>query len=56
MLRGEKSPKSKLTEAQALRIKRLKGRAVGADLARKYNVDPGTIYAIWKGKNWGWLE
>jgi len=49
---GENNARSVLTEKQVRYILSMKGKATGASLARKFNVDPGTIYAIHKRINW----
>jgi hypothetical protein len=56
MLLGEKSPVSKLTEDQAREVKRLKGKEFGRIVAEKFAITPSAVYAIWKGRNWGWLK
>lgn len=53
---GERHRWSKLKAPDVLRIRRLEGVKTGRALAREYDVDPGTIYAIWKRRNWAWLK
>ena len=50
--RGEGNIHSRLTEAQVREIIPLKGVISGCKLAKKYNVNPGSIHAIWRGKAW----
>jgi len=60
VLRGDKHPTSKLTEAQAREIKALKRDGVFAffrhkDIASIYGVNPRTISHVLNGVNWAWL-
>jgi hypothetical protein len=52
---GEQNPSAILNEADVLSIRQRYRRGIGATLAREYGVDSGTVYAIVKRKNWGWL-
>lgn len=52
-LRGEKHPRSKLSQKDVKEIKALKNNNIsGYDIAEKYNVSSTTIYNIWKEKVW----
>lgn len=57
-LRGSKSPKSVLTNKQVLEIKRLlaDGKLRKAHIARQFNVPFSTIYSIYSGQSWSWLD
>lgn len=50
---GEKNGQNKLTEEQVKIIKKSKGIR---PLARRFNVNPKTIYDIKIGKNWSYLN
>lgn len=56
VLRGERCVRSKLTEAQARKIKSLAWQVPSPLLAKEYGVGPGTIRAIWKGRSWKHLS
>jgi hypothetical protein len=51
---GEEVATSKLTEQQAREIKF--GAETAQSIAARYGVTPEAVYAIRKGKNWGWLS
>ena len=51
--KGELHPSARLNEANVLKIREMASAGVkGATIARKYGVDPGTIYAIVNRKSW----
>lgn len=57
-VRGERHPRSKLTEDEARMLKGLmlgSGRVVISDLAREYGVSASLLYGLRDGRNWGWL-
>jgi len=51
-LKGEKNPKSKLTEENVKEIKKLSHSFTKSQLAEKYGVLKGTIIHITKGRTW----
>lgn len=51
-LTGAANGRSKLTDDQADYIRRQKGRAVAAHLAREVGISKHAIYAIWQGRSW----
>lgn len=54
--RGERSPTAKITEKQALEIRRLCRKGVSqADMARRFKVYRSTISRIVSGDRWSWL-
>lgn len=53
--RGEKAGTAKLTEADVLEIRRLRGVETQTALARMFGVDRSNIGLIQRRKNWGWL-
>lgn len=53
---GEKTSMSKLTEAQVLEIKRLKGKVGPRQVAKMFGVERHAIQNINRGKTWGWLN
>lgn len=59
-LKGRKNPSNVLSGKQVREIReRLaadSSRGVGTKLAAEYGVNPNTIYAIRKGRSWGWLD
>ena len=61
-LRGERSPHSELTEAQAKEIledwdpERGRWMTPGAEWARRLGVSPSTIYMLRRGETWKHLE
>lgn len=61
-LRGENSPHSELTEAQAKKVlddwdeKTDRWKQSGAEWARKLGVSPSTIYMLRRGETWKHLE
>jgi hypothetical protein len=52
---GEQNPIAVLSEVDVLSIRQRYRHGLGATLAREYGVDPGTVYAVVKQKNWHWL-
>lgn len=54
--RGERNGIAKLTRAQAEEILSLKGKVSAAEIARRLSVSRQTVYSIWRGDNWGWLN
>lgn len=55
VVRGSRSVHAKLTEADVLTIRAVRGLVSQASLANRYNVTQGTISSILSGKNWAWL-
>lgn len=56
-MRGERSPVSRLTEAQVHEIRqRITSGERIALIAKSYGVRPTAIYSIRNGKSWWWLE
>lgn len=59
-LKGHRNPFVILTASQVIEIRsRLSHgcpRGIGTKLAAEYGVHPNTIYAIRKGRSWGWLD
>lgn len=49
---GEENGLSKLTTLQVKEIRELQNKSRRIDVARKYNVDPCNISAIWDRKTW----
>jgi hypothetical protein len=49
---GLRHGRTKLTASQVQEIRLLKGQQFGRAVARRYGVTYGTIYSIWRGKNW----
>jgi hypothetical protein len=49
---GEDHGMAILTEADVRIIRTLRGKVTGAELGRRYHVNPQTIRAIWTGRNW----
>lgn len=49
---GERHPNSKLTDAEASVVKRLKGHVPVASVARALGLAPAQITRIWKGKSY----
>lgn len=54
-IKGSQIYGSKLTEAEARKIKELSGRVTDVHLAKIHGVCPSTIRQIRLGKNWAWL-
>jgi hypothetical protein len=52
---GERNPVAVLNEANVISIRQNYCHGLGSTLAQQYGVDPGTIYAVVKRKNWAWL-
>lgn len=61
-LRGENSPHSELSEAQAIKVlddwdeKADRWKQSGAEWARKLGVSPSTIYMLRRGETWKHLD
>ena len=53
--RGEKHPKSKVTETQVREIRERHDEKIG-DLAKEFGVSYNTIYGIIHKRSWAWLE
>lgn len=53
---GEKNGNARLTEAQVREILAIRGTTSQASIARRYGVTPQTIYEIYKGKTWAFLQ
>lgn len=53
--RGEASVNSKLTEADALSVWKLKGVVPNREAARRHGVTSGAVSGIWSGRTWAWL-
>jgi DNA-binding transcriptional regulator YiaG len=53
--RGEASPRSKLTEAQAIEIIAARGAVSQADLAARFGVSQAAVSLIWTGRRWSHL-
>ena len=51
---GEKSPVAKLTNKEALEIRRLRGSTLQRDLARRFNVSKGTICQVQLGRRYAY--
>ena len=54
--RGDAHHNAVLEEADIPAIRALKGLITGVEVARKYEVSPGTIYDIWEYRTWWWLN
>lgn len=56
-MRGEASPRSKLSKDEARAIKGLRDslNVRATDVARKYGISESSVRAIWRGDLWGWL-
>lgn len=54
--RGERSASAKLTEADVIEIRSLRGVALQRDLAARFGVSERAIGDVLSGKKWGWLE
>lgn len=54
-LRGEKSPKAKLTAADVREIRALRGTMTRLEIANRFGIKLPTLDGIYSGKNWGWL-
>lgn len=50
--KGENCHFNKYSEDLMRKVKYLKGKMRGCDVARKYNVDSGLVYNIWKNRKW----
>jgi hypothetical protein len=55
-VRGEKSHHAKLTESQAREVKRLKGNLKVDQVAEKFRISRWTVYDVWNGRSWWWIE
>ena len=53
--RGSSHHSSLLTEEDIHLIRALKGSVMGIDVAKKFEVDPGTIYDVWEYRTWWWM-
>lgn len=53
--RGERCGSAKLTEADVLAIREMKGMLPHAEIARQYGICRQTIGLIHSGKRWAWL-
>lgn len=54
--RGERHGLAKLTEAEVLQIRALRGRMSQARIAAKFGVSQPAVSAIYSGARWSWLE
>jgi len=54
-VRGHAHRRSRLVEADVLAIRRMQGAVGASEVARRYDVTTGAIYAIWKRETWAWL-
>lgn len=54
--RGERNGHAKLTEAEVLEIRRLKGGMPQCRIAERFSVSEATISEIMNGKKWRWLR
>lgn len=54
--RGEKHPRAKLSAPEVKQIKQLLQSKGVREIARMFDVSPGAISSIRRGKNWVWLE
>lgn len=54
--RGDQCPVSKLTEAEVREIKGLLSIMPVRTIARRYGVNPATIYSIRSGASWAWMD
>jgi hypothetical protein len=54
--RGERSRSAKLTEADVLEIRSLRGTVLQRELAARFGVNPRTIGDVLSGKKWAWLD
>lgn len=52
---GEKSHSAKLTEAQAIEIKALRGKVSQRELSEKYGVSQTAICCVQRGRSWKYL-
>jgi len=48
-------PREKLTEAQVLQIRALRGQMLQREIAAKFGIDQANVSAIQRGKTWAWL-
>lgn len=55
-LRGTRHKLSKLTEADVILIRSMKGTTSNTKIAARYNVSRQLIDAIMNGTSWGWLK
>lgn len=53
--KGQEHTNSRLTNAEALAIFKLRGIETAKTIAAMYGVSHQTVYAIHSGRNWGWL-
>lgn len=54
--RGERAGAAKLSRADVLEIRRLKGVATSKELAARFGISQPQISAIQNGKSWSWLN
>ena len=50
--KGESNPRSKLTEADVIKIRRMKHNWSNVELAKRFNVTPVAIYWVRKNRSW----
>lgn len=53
---GENSPTSKLSEADVLRIRKMKGSISARSLSCEYGISISHVYGIWSGVSWAHLS
>jgi DNA-binding transcriptional regulator YiaG len=53
--RGEKSPVSKLTESDVIKIREMRGTVSQSQLAKMFNIDQSNVSKIQSGHSWSWL-
>lgn len=53
--RGERHPRSKLTEAAVLEIRALHGKLSLRKIASMFDIHPNSVYEIQARKRWAWL-
>lgn len=47
---------NRLTVKQVKQVRKYQFKKPAREIAAKYNVHIQTIYKIWSGSNWAWLE
>lgn len=55
-VRGERSPRAKLTADQVREIRRLKYVIPSYEIAEQFGIKQRTVWGIWSGKSWRWLQ